>query len=100
MRGSERFGDFFGIRKHQAATSACFSARGCGQRFYLALAQRRHPGTEPGHTLSCTRGMKRSSVVYERPEAEGAQNCAGRKEGRRPGAASPAPGLGPFPPGA
>lgn len=98
MRRSEQnFGDFFGIRKHQAATSACFSARGRGLKFCLAPPRRPPPGTEPGHSLVCSRGLKQSRAVCGCLQADGAQNCAGRTEGRGPGLVTLGPsGQAPF----
>ena len=100
MRGSERFGDFFGIRKHQAATSACFSARGRG---LLCLAPARRPRhvTQPGHSLACSRGFKQSGVVCECLEGDGAQNRAGKERRQEAWACYPgAPWLGASPRGA
>lgn len=88
MRGSERFRDF-GIRKarvtreRQAATSACFSAGGHSLQSRPAPARGGPvPGTaeQPGHSLACSRGLQKSHVVAQCPEAGRAGHLTVKEE--------------------
>lgn len=70
------------LQKHQAATSACFSARGRGWKSRLVPVGRPGPGTEPGHSLARSMDFKQRPVVSPHLEAEESEfHCQERKAG-------------------
>lgn len=70
------------LQKHQAATSACLSARGRGWKSRFVLVGRPHPGTEPGHSLACSMDFKQRPVVSRHLEAEESEfHCQERRAG-------------------
>lgn len=70
------------LQKHQAATSACFSARGRGWKSHLVPVGRPRPGTEPGHSLARSMDFKQRPVVSRHLEAEESEfHCRERRAG-------------------